>query len=452
MTDNDIIITKIGIPKTDTTIIENSPIHLESGKITGIFGRTGSGKSTLLRAIVCQIIDKKNYSYIDDLEISIDFKNFKSNNIKVAFIEQSPKDNLITRTVSDELILSYECAGCDEEECKKILSTLKDEFNIDHLFDRSTLELSEGEIQKVALYEAVGRKCELMVLDEPTAHLDGKSKENFGKILKKIILHNENCKIIVASHDSNFLKLIADRVYIIKNHKLVETDLNYLTEQTSTIKFNQSMKKENILIEVQDLSYHRGKNEILRKVSFKLCEGERLLIRGPNGAGKSTLLKLIAGLIKKGYEGSIKISDRNIKNLNHIWPNVIYLSMQEPNEQILSPTVQAEFNLNSLFCGKQDISEFIQILDEWGILLNDFTSTLSYGQKKILSLIPIVNKPKLLLLDGPFVGLDSELKQRFVNTLESFEGITTIVTSHEEGEWESWSTQILDIAGVKNGV
>jgi len=442
-----LIIQKIWVPTTNKVIFSNASINLEAGRITGIFGRTGSGKSTLIRAIMSKLIKKENYSYVEGLEISITFP-FLFDTIcdSIAFIEQSPKNNLITRSVSDELILSYECAGYEENECEKILSKLENQFGIGHLLDRSTLELSEGEAQKIAICEGIGRKCKLLLLDEPTAHLDEKAKEDFITTLKEFILTNKDCRIIIASHNIKLLNTLCDSIYEIKDQKLIKVNPGSLREPKLINIYKKPKISNKSILEIQNLYYSYGKKEILHNISLKIDEGDRLLIRGPNGSGKSTLLKIIAGLITKGYKGNIKIHNNNLKNLDNIWPYLVYLSMQEPNEQILSTTVQGEIDLNSLFWEENhNLSPLINIFDRWNISFDDFTSTLSYGQKKILSLIPIITKPKLLLLDGPFVGLDTELKQQFIDTLNSLEGITICVTSHEYDEWDQWCTQIYEI-------
>lgn len=437
-------IKKIIVSKTKRVLLQNTFLPLERGVIAGIYGRTGSGKSTLMR-----VIAGVKTAYTSGLEISIlwepanlyrDFSN------SIGFIEQCPRDNLITRRVNDELFFSLQSTGLSEDECNEKLEHISQLFNIRSLRERSAIELSEGESQKIAIVEALCRDCELLLLDEPTAYLDEQSKQAFVEVLRNLSIQKPNCRIILSSHDAQLLSRVCNSVYEIRNQSIVKIDPHSLQQQNLISTFDKiDMNANKTVLSVRNLSFSYTSRKVLENINLDCKRGERVVIYGQNGVGKSTLLQLIAGLMKR-YTGKIEIQSKDIRDLRDIWPEIIYLAMQEPNEQILSETVQEELELNYLFWEQSfDPSMVVgstplgNIFREWNISLDDQTFTLSYGQKRVLSLVPIFFKnPKLLLLDEPFSGIDYELRQRLMNILDSLskEGTTICMTSHEHQVWQ----------------
>ena len=180
------------------------------------------------------------------------------------------------------------------------------------------------------------------------------------------------------------------------------------------------------LISAKNISYKINDNKLFHNLSFNLEEGEAIHICGENGSGKSTLLRILLGITNQ-TKGSI---DKNLLKevcfLGHKNAVKSYLSLED-NILLMElhnhPKLQKYINLLNL---KK--------------YLNVVVANLSFGQQKKLALLRVfLNNSELLILDEPFVGLDSEsqsiLTQFLNNELAINKGL--VYTSHISCDIES---------------
>lgn len=196
-------------------------------------------------------------------------------------------------------------------------------------------------------------------------------------------------------------------------------------------------------IEVKDLVFSYGKDEILNKVSFDLNKGDFLTIQGENGSGKSTLIKLILKDLKK-KSGQIKLFGQNIEDFDD-YTKIGYVPQVNDANKLAFPVTGKEFVVLNLYkkfnifnrpnkkCYKKvhDIFEILNIED----LLNVPFNQLSGGQaQKVMIARAMVNDPKILLLDEPTVGVDEKSKRDFLKLLAHLNDkhkISILMISHE---------------------
>lgn len=196
-------------------------------------------------------------------------------------------------------------------------------------------------------------------------------------------------------------------------------------------------------IEVKDLVFSYGKDEILNKVSFDLNKGDFLTIQGENGSGKSTLIKLILKDLKK-KSGQIKLFGQNIEEFDD-YTKIGYVPQVNDANKLAFPVTGEEFVVLNLYkkfnifnrpnkkCYKKvhDIFEILNIED----LLNIPFNQLSGGQaQKVMIARAMVNDPKILLLDEPTVGVDEKSKRDFLKLLAHLNDkhkISILMISHE---------------------
>ncbi len=174
-------------------------------------------------------------------------------------------------------------------------------------------------------------------------------------------------------------------------------------------------------------------------LDFTVNFGERVVILGPNGAGKTTLLSHIMGLLTP-VEGSVEVMGlKPDKHFNSIRKN-IGVMFQNVDEQIIGPTVfdDIAFSLRNDRLPKKQVDEMVyKVAQNIGIeeILTKIPHYLSGGQKKKVALAgALVMKPKLLILDEPFEGLDPVSKNEmidYLNCLSREEGIALIVATHD---------------------
>lgn len=158
----------------------------------------------------------------------------------------------------------------------------------------------------------------------------------------------------------------------------------------------------------------------LKDISFSLKAGESLGVLGPNGGGKSTLMKIISGLLKPD-SGDIFFNGINSRDFKR-YPYELFSYVPQNSElnTILPVKVYEYMNFaKSLY--KNDSSEIEHLLELVGILhkKDSLISMLSGGEKqRVLLARALINKPKLLLLDEPSKGLDSNGQDQLLAIIE----------------------------------
>ena len=213
-------------------------------------------------------------------------------------------------------------------------------------------------------------------------------------------------------------------------------------------------------IEVKDLVFSYGKDEVLNKVSFDLNRGDFLTIQGENGSGKSTLIKLILKDLKKD-SGQIKLFGEDLENFDD-YSKIGYVPQVNDANKIAFPVTGKEFVVLNLYkkfnifnrpnkkCYKK-VEEIFEILNIENLLNIPFKQ-LSGGQaQKVMIARAMVNDPKLLLLDEPTVGVDEKSKRDFLKLLAHLNDkhkISILMISHEMDVVREFSKREISL---KNG-
>ncbi|MDU3199483.1 MAG: metal ABC transporter ATP-binding protein [Anaerococcus hydrogenalis] len=213
-------------------------------------------------------------------------------------------------------------------------------------------------------------------------------------------------------------------------------------------------------IEVKDLVFAYGKDNILKNISFDLNRGDFLTIQGENGSGKSTLIKLILKDLKK-KSGQIKLFGKNIEDFDD-YSKIGYVPQVNDANKVAFPVTGKEFVVLNLYkkfnifnrptkkCYKKvyDIFEILNIEN----LLNIPFNQLSGGQaQKVMIARAMVNDPDLLILDEPTVGVDENSKRDFLKLLSHLNDkhkISILMISHEMDIVREYSKRQIRI---KNG-
>lgn len=213
-------------------------------------------------------------------------------------------------------------------------------------------------------------------------------------------------------------------------------------------------------IEVKDLVFSYGKDEVLNKVSFDLNRGDFLTIQGENGSGKSTLIKLILKDLKKD-SGQIKLFGEDLENFDD-YSKIGYVPQVNDANKIAFPVTGKEFVVLNLYkkfnifnrpnkeCYKK-VEEIFEILNIENLLNIPFKQ-LSGGQaQKVMIARAMVNDPRLLLLDEPTVGVDEKSKRDFLKLLAYLNDkhkISILMISHEMDVVREFSKRKISL---KNG-
>jgi len=192
---------------------------------------------------------------------------------------------------------------------------------------------------------------------------------------------------------------------------------------------------EKPILEVKNLTVSFNGFKPLHDVSFEVQEGQFAVVLGPNGAGKTTLLKAILGLVP--YEGSVKIFGKDTELLTKDERvRISYVPQRFEGVKNLPLTVYEFFEISSEDKGnlKDRINEFASVGDVKR-LLSKKISELSGGElQRVLIVRALLSKPKLMLFDEPFSGVD-KIGERafyeFLNYLKETYNVTIILVSHD---------------------
>lgn len=196
------------------------------------------------------------------------------------------------------------------------------------------------------------------------------------------------------------------------------------------------------MIELKNISFDHidfkgERKELLRDISFKVNEGERIVLLGINGSGKSTLLKIMDALIfpKSGqllYQEEI-VDKKSIKRISKKFRKEVVFLMQDPNMLLFNATVKEEIAFGLREFGFDNIDDrVIEIAKKFSLTkyLNTPPFFLSGGEKQRVALASLlVIEPKLLLMDEPSANLDPTTTAWLVELLDELE-ITTITSTH----------------------
>ena len=204
-------------------------------------------------------------------------------------------------------------------------------------------------------------------------------------------------------------------------------------------------------IEIYSASVLCGKERVLENISLSIRE-KRVGFIGRNGSGKTTLLRILAGL-QKLKNGKVLIDGTEVAKERKAAIKKVGIIFQNPDHQIIFPTVGEElrFGLTQLGLNRNDADlKVIACLEKYDKIdwFERSISTLSQGQKHLVCLLSVLlMKPRVLLLDEPFTGIDIPTKLKLEQYLGSLKQ-TIIHVSHVPETFENYQRLIWIDKGV----
>ena len=204
------------------TIAENLNLDLKEGKLTALIGANGIGKSTLLRTITGiqkplsgnVFLNENDVHKIDSLTLA--------QNLSVVLTEKLPPSNL---TVWELIALGRQpytnwIGKLSEDDFTKINEAMEC-TQISHLASKKHYEISDGQLQIVLIARALAQDTPLIILDEPTTHLDLLHKVSVFKLLKKLTKKTQKC-ILFSTHDIDMAIQISDEIILMTPENTIQ--------------------------------------------------------------------------------------------------------------------------------------------------------------------------------------------------------------------------------------
>lgn len=491
----------------------------ESDKI-GLIGNNGSGKSTLVKCLTGELEASGKIQKKDGLKISILKQQITLNedisvmNLcldkyrDISSMEERMREleKLIASNANDEvkLLKLYDEYGTLQEKFHDMngygfKSEIKGYLSMvgldESFYDRNVMTMSGGERARLELALVFMEKADLLILDEPTNHMDTLMIEYLEKFMKEF-----RGSIIFISHDRLLLQNVATRIFELENGQLKvynmgydeyrrvrqnERDIlehhylnfkkeeerlkeiirrfrSYATEKYHKLadsrekmlkrlkeekppegevkfsfNFKEPLRTGNDVLTVLDLSKSFGDRVLFKNVSFEVKLEDRVAILGPNGSGKTTLFKILLG--KESSDGEflfgtgVKIGYFNQELVVNDEENTLVDEISDDYPKMTMTEIRTKLGA-FLFRG-EDV--FKQMKD------------LSGGERARVSLLKLIlSGANVLFLDEPTNHLDIDSKEVLEAALDAFKG-TLVFISHDRFFIRKLANKILDMTPGK---
>ena len=235
--------------KKETTVVASQvTVSLEKGKLTALIGANGIGKSTLLRTLIGiqsplsgkVFLKEKDIHSLDNLTLA--------QHLSVVLTDKLPPSNL---TVFELIALGRQpytnwIGKLTEDDIAKVNKALE-LTQISHLADQKHDEISDGQLQIVLIARALAQDTPLIVLDEPTTHLDLLHKVTLLKLLKKLTQETGK-SILFSTHDIDMAIQLSDEMIIMTPESVIQDQPCNLIMKGS---FNTLFQDEHILFDAE---------------------------------------------------------------------------------------------------------------------------------------------------------------------------------------------------------
>ena len=409
----------------DKVLFDNVNLNIKEHSWLVLTGNIGSGKSTLLRTI-CKLNKEKYDGLITYKEKNIVDIPMQEHVRNIGYVMQHAINQFVMPTLEEEIIFALENLCLEAQVINEKLEYALSITNTHEISTKHIHTLSGGERQRAAFAVALAMGSEVLILDEPFANVDKKTRSSLLTLLKD--LNNQGVTIIVCDHEYQLYLNYADTFYYLSNGSL-ELIENPSIKKT-TINLSKNIQTEELL-KLEDVIISQGNKELLNTTDFKIYKGITTLT-GDNGTGKTTLLHAISQL--KKYKGNIYFKDTKVKKSRKLYRK-LSTCLQDAFQQFISLMPREEISM------QKDIWEHAHVwqkklLEEFD-LEKELDKSLYYysgGQRKLIQLMCLLSqKTELLLLDEPFTHLDERACSFIMDWIEENKklvGQSFIIVSH----------------------
>ena len=439
----------IHYPDRATPAIDRITETLETGELVVLTGPSGCGKSTLCRAIAGFIPELIPARVEGELRVG-DASAWEADSARLAervgLVQQDPDAQICTLGVVREVAFGPENLCLPPNEVADRVDRALAAVGIDHLRHRDTTTLSGGEKQRLAIASILAMEPEILVLDEPTANLDPEGAKGVFDLLGEL-RQRRGITTLVVEHRVRPLLSQAPRLLVLDRGRLVDRHVERRRIDPEEMGWgdgtapapNEAPSGPSIL-SVSDLEFGYDR-PLLGDVTFDLRAGEVLGVIGPNGGGKTTLLRLLADLEQPTGGRIVRTGD----------PARGFV-LQHPHHQIFERTVRRELEVDGAEREPGEIDRRLR-QGRLGGLPEAPPLSLSLGEQRRLTLLAALRRrPRILLLDEPFIGQDRRNVEWIVSRIRAHcgGGGATVLVSHDVALVAALANRILFLDGGRD--
>jgi len=199
-------------------VIEDLSVNFEKGSFTAVLGHNGSGKSTLAKLLNGLNKPAKGDVIVSGMNTDDDDKAIDIKRI-VGMVFQNPDNQLVSTVVDEDVAFGLENLGVEPHEMRRRVDEALKAVDMYEYKDSSPHKLSGGQKQRIAIAGIIAMEPECIVLDEPTAMLDPRGRQEVMETIIKLC-REKGITIILITHYMNEAAM-ADRVVVMDNGKIL---------------------------------------------------------------------------------------------------------------------------------------------------------------------------------------------------------------------------------------
>lgn len=198
--------------------LDNIDLTIKKGEFVGIIGHTGSGKSTLIQHFNGILKPTSGDVFIGDMNTKDKTLAKSGLRYKIGLVFQYPEYQLFEETIEKDIAFGPKNMGLSEEEVTERVKEAMEIVGLDYEAkkDKSPFEISGGQKRRVAIAGILAMKPDILILDEPTAGLDPKGRDELFFQIKRLYEKN-NITIVLISHSMEDVAKLVNRIIIMKN-------------------------------------------------------------------------------------------------------------------------------------------------------------------------------------------------------------------------------------------
>ena len=217
----------------ENLLIDDLNASVKEGEVIALLGLNGSGKTTLIKHLLAELKPLEG----DILYSQKNLKDYSSQDLakQVASVKtryQNPGNISVWELVGFGRYPFTSRLHLLKENDRKLINAALSKVGIVHLKERMVEELSDGERQKVMLACAIAQATPILILDEPTSHLDVRNKVAMMNLIKSFSKEDHKT-ILFSTHDLGLARNVATRIWLIHDQKLIDESATHFMDNKS---------------------------------------------------------------------------------------------------------------------------------------------------------------------------------------------------------------------------